>query len=372
MNDRERMLAVLRGEPPDRLPWIPRLDLWYNAAVLGVTLPARFAGLSLREVQRAMGAGWPALDGLIYRIEYDGVEIVETREGRLTTTTYHTPVGTVREVREHSAELAAAGLPSVLKEHVLQGPRDYPVWEWIVQHRRYVPTYEAFEVYDAGVGVDGLPVARVEGTPMYDFLEVLVGFQNAYYHLADYPYEVAHLMTVMTEVHRERLWPVIAASPAQVVMNGSHLSSQMTPPRLFRKAILPYYEEANATLHAHGKWTVMHADDDVSHIMALIEQAGWDMLDCFVTAPMVPLTLAEARAAFGNRVILSGGLPSVLLLPDVPEATFRAYVEGIFQTIAPGDAFVLAVSDNVMPNSVIERIAWVSEQVERRGYPIAG
>jgi hypothetical protein len=154
-------------------------------------------------------------------------------------------------------------------------------------------------------------------------------------------------------------------------MNGFHLSSQMTPPRLFRKFILPYYEEANAYLRTHGKWTVMHADDDVSHIMDLIEQAGWDMLDCFVTAPMVPLTLAEARATWGDRVILSGGLPSVLLLPEVPEETFRAYVDDVFRVIAPGDAFVLAVADNVMPNSAIERIAWVGEQVEGRGrYPI--
>ena len=33
MTHRERMLAALRGEPSDRLPWIPRLDLWYSAAM---------------------------------------------------------------------------------------------------------------------------------------------------------------------------------------------------------------------------------------------------------------------------------------------------------------------------------------------------
>ena len=28
MNERERMLACLRGEPTDQLPWAPRMDLW--------------------------------------------------------------------------------------------------------------------------------------------------------------------------------------------------------------------------------------------------------------------------------------------------------------------------------------------------------
>jgi uroporphyrinogen-III decarboxylase len=371
MNDRERMLAVLNRERPDRIPWIPRLDLWYNAALLDGTLPERFAGLSLREIQRAVGAGWPALGGGIVRVEYDDVEIVVRREGRFTTKAYHTPIGVVREVREHSDELKKQGLPSVLKEHILQGPEDYAVWEWVVQHRRYIPTYEAFETYDADVGEDGQPMVLVEDTPFYNFLEVLVGFQNAYYHLADYPDKVEHLLAVTTEVQRQRLWPIIAQSPATLVMNGYHLSSQMTPPRLFHTYILPYYEEANAYLHDRGKWAVMHADDDVSRILDLIEQAGWDMVDCFVTAPMVPLTLAQAREAWGTRVIISGGLPAVLLLPEVPESEFRAYVDHIFEVIAPGDAFVLAVADNVMPNSVIDRIAWVSEQVALRGrYPI--
>jgi len=371
MTDRERMLAVLNHRQPDRIPWIPRLRLWYNAAVLAGTLPDRFAGLSHREVQRAIGAGWPSLDGRIYRIEHDDVDIVETVDGWLTTKVYHTPVGSVREVTRHSPELIAHALPGEVIEHLLKGPDDYTIWEWVVKHRRYVPAFDEFRAFDADLGDDGLPVVQIEGVPIYDFLDVLVGFNDAYYHLVDYPDEVDHLLTVMAEVHRDRLWPLASASPAQAILNGTHLSSQMTPPRLFRKHILPYYEEANAVLHQAGKWTVMHADDDVSAIVDLVEAAGWDMLDSFVTAPMVPLTLAEARATWGNRVIISGGLPSVLLMPEIPEETFRAYVDELFRVIAPGDAFMLAVADNVMPNAVIDRIAWVSEQVETRGrYPI--
>ena len=31
MTHKERILAACRGEVPDCIPWIPRLDLWYNA-----------------------------------------------------------------------------------------------------------------------------------------------------------------------------------------------------------------------------------------------------------------------------------------------------------------------------------------------------
>ncbi|MBA7687854.1 hypothetical protein ES703_96327 [subsurface metagenome] len=43
----------------------------------------------------------------------------------------------------------------------------------------------------------------------------------------------------------------------------------------------------------------------------------------------------------------------------------------LFKEIAPGDAFILGVADNVMPDSLIERVAWVTELIEERGwYPI--
>ena len=113
------------------------------------------------------------------------------------------------------------------------------------------------------------------------------------------------------------------------------------------------------------------ADADVSRILDHIERAGWDMVECLVTAPMVPLTLAQAREAWGERVIIWRGLPSALLSPNVPEEEFRAYVDELFGVIAPGDAFILGVADNVMPDALISRVAWVSEQVEKRGwYPV--
>ena len=45
MTHKERILAACRGEVPDRIPWIPRLDLWYNAHQRAATLPrVRIAG----------------------------------------------------------------------------------------------------------------------------------------------------------------------------------------------------------------------------------------------------------------------------------------------------------------------------------------
>ena len=131
--------------------------------------------------------------------------------------------------------------------------------------------------------------------------------------------------------------------------------------------MLPYYEELAPLAREAGKSLAMHADNDTSLIVEMIERAGWDMVECFVTAPMVPLTLDKAREVWGDRVIIWGGIPSLLLSASVPEQQFRSYCHRLFDVIAPGRAFVLGVADNVMPDSLIDRIAWISDLVEERG-----
>ncbi|NLG51795.1 MAG: hypothetical protein GX552_16955 [Chloroflexi bacterium] len=372
MNNRERLQAILRGESPDRIPWIPRVLLWYNARVHNNTMPAQWEGLSLREFEHALGIGTPARDGRIMRTVQEGVETVHRTEGGRSITEYHTPVGSLRTVVHFSETLNAQAMGGRVEEYPLKTAADYRVWEWIVEHTRWEPDYAAYEAYDAEIGGDGLPMVSVGDVPLHNWMLNLAGYDHAFYHLADYTKEVEHLLGVMTEVERERFWPVVANSPAELILHGVHLSSAFTPPPLFKKYILPYYEEFMPVAHDAGKAVALHADNDTSLIAEMIEQAGWDMAECFVTAPMVPFTLERARQVWGNRVIIWGGLPSLMMAPSVSEEDFRAYMHNLLDVIAPGDAFILGVADNVMPDSVIERVLWVTELLEKRGqYPIA-
>jgi len=365
VNNRERLLAILNHQAPDRTPWIPRLLLWYNARCLTHSMPKKWEGLSLREVERELNLGTPARDGKVFDIEQEGLEIVTREEGGCRITEYHTPVGMVRQVMGFSETLTRQGLPGRVQEYPLKEPKDYAVWEWIVEHTNWVPAYDAYKAYDAEIGEDGLPMISVGDVPLHDFLERLAGYEYGFYHLADYSREVEHLLALMAEVQRERMWPVVANCPARLLLHGLHLSSQFTPPRLFEKYILPYYEQFMPLLHDKGISVAMHADNDTSRILDLIDRAGWDMVECFVSAPMAPVTLEQARAVWGNRIIIWGGVPSTLLSPNVPEDEFRTYMHQLLDTISREDAFILGVSDNVMPDSLIDRIAWISDIVAK-------
>lgn len=371
MTNRERVLAVLDGKSPDRIPWIARLDLWYHARLAEGNLPARFRGMSVVEVGRALRTGNPARDGKIFTTRYEGIEIREERVPGAIRQRFITPVGEVtfgHILTDKVAGTTDQGLPL---EHPIQKAQDYQVFEYIAEHTYYDPCYEAYLDYERAVGDEGYPMVSCGDCPFHHFLLRLCGYNQAYFEMVDHADEFEHLIAVMNQVDQERLWPVVAASPARLILHGVHFDSQMTPPHMFRKYITPYYQEFSALLHAKGKRLAWHADDDSKDILAEVKAAGFDMSECFCTAPMVEVTLTEARAAWGTDVTVFGGVPSIILEPGFPEAEFEAYMQSLFRTIAPGDAFILGVADNVMPTSRIERVERISELVEQHGaYPI--
>jgi len=371
MTDRERLLAIMAGHSPDRIPWIPRLEIWHRAHLRRGTLPSEFEGLSLREIEHRLGVGTPARNGRVFRTELRGVEVRTEDLDNALRTVYITPLGRVSTLQRRSSVLHQGGINTELEvEHMIKRVEDYPIVEYIVEHTDVIPTYQEYEAYVQEIGDDGVPLVSAGPDPMYRFLRNLVGFNDAFYHMADYPRQVEHLLAVLTE-HARQVQRVVLDSPARLILHGEHFDSQTTPPYLFRQYMVPYFQAFADALHARDKLLVCHADADTSLLLDLIVEAGFDMAECFVTTPMVPVTLAQARAAFGTRVIIWGGIPSVILCDPVTDREFERYVLKVFRTIAPGDAFILGVADNVMAEARIERVRRVSELVHEYGrYPI--
>ncbi len=373
MTERERVLAILKGESPDRIPWIPRLLIWHRANSLAGTLPPQFNGMDLRESEKKLGMGNPARDGKIYRVEYKNMEVNVSKEryegGVREVSEFITPKGTVRYSTTTSDLFAGLGIEGHIRvEHPLKGPKDYDVWEYVVENTVYVPTYEEYIAYDQSVGNDGLPMVSTGDCPFHIWLLDLVGYEHAYLHLYDFPDRVNRLLDLMAQKEKENMWEIVANSPATLILHGLHFDSQLTPPRYFSKYITPYYKEFTKLLHDSGKSLTWHADNDTSKLFPLVKEAGFDMVECFATDPLAKCTLKDAREAWGTSVIIWGGIPSVMLEDWYPAEDFESYMKNLFYTIAPGDAFIMGISDNIMPGAEVWRLERIAEMVEEYGY----
>ena len=372
MTNRDRILAILDGKTPDRIPWIPRLQIWYEANRRQGSLPAGWRNWSLRQVEREVFGGTAARDGFVYRTEIRNVEIRKQQLSDMQTLTeYVTPVGTVTTRLQTTELLRRQGIQDCEVGFMLKRRRDYPVVEYIIEHTHYRPTFEEYGRYEQQIGQDGYPMVNCGDCPFHYWMRTLVGYDQGYFHLNDFTRQVEHLLGVLTDHLKDRLWPMMLESPARLLVHGHHLSSQMTPPPLFERYILPYYRQLSPKFRARGKLLALHADNDTRAILSHIQRAGFGMAECFVTEPMVPTTMSEARRAWGDRVIIWGGVPSVILEAPYTDEQFEQFMDNLFRTIAPGKAFILGIADNAMPGSKIERIKRITQMVERRGaYPI--
>ena len=227
MTNRERILAILAGRTPDRIPWIPRLSIWYEAHRRLGTLPPEYRGLSLREVERDVFGGTAARDAIIWRIRLRNVEIRVHRPSEMETITeYVTPVGTVTTQLRATEHLRRHGIQDSEVGFMLKRREDYAVVEYVVEHTDYLPAYEEYAAYEAEIGEEGYPMVNCGDCPLHHWMRALCGYQQAFYHLNDFAANVERLVAMMTDRFRETVWRHMLDSPAKLLMHGHHLSSQ--------------------------------------------------------------------------------------------------------------------------------------------------
>lgn len=366
MTNRERMLAIIEGRKPDRIPWIPRLQLWYSFHKNTGTLPEKYHRWDLRDIERDLNMGTPARDARIFSVRTENVETRMRRHKNEIFTEYITQAGTVSTRHVVVEKLDKAGMSSYQIEHLIKRPEDYGVVEYIIEHTKLVPNYEQYKVYDQEIGEDGLPMVGLGACPMHQIMREYLGYEKAVFEMVDHPDRIEHLLRVLTD-HNKEMWKIAAESPAKMILHGEHFDSMITPPPVFEEYFRPYFQEFAELLHSKDKILVCHADADSSQLLDLIRESGFDMAEVFTTAPMVPCTMSQAREAWGSDVIIWGGIPSVILCEPVSDEKFEAFMLDLFETIAPGDSFILGVADNVMPETKFERIVRISEMVQEYG-----
>ena len=185
MTHKQRMLATLRGEPTDRIPYAPRLDLWYNAHKRAGTLPPNYKDATLKQITDDLGWGFHAVipnyrdlrgpaDDLhralgIYNLWtmpratiLENVEVVPDIRGDETVVEYRTPVGRIRTRTVYDETMREAGISiSHVAEPAIKSHEDYEAVGYLFENARIEPNYAGYQEFANGVGERGLAVAYV-------------------------------------------------------------------------------------------------------------------------------------------------------------------------------------------------------------------
>ncbi len=392
---KSRMLAAFRGEEIDRLPYVPRLDLWHLANSTSGTLPTQHVGRSQEDIARA--EGW----SLYFRFADDildpetqknylhrGIGMFTTRdtpydfvlprdvevkihrvEGRIRVE-YHTPLGMVSSTMFYDRSSQRLGITNpILIDHLITTPEDYGPVGYLFEHMDVIPSFKRFEHWaNEEMREDGVAVARgfMGASPVHQIQRNLLDPTLFFFHYKDHYAKMLELAAKMEPIFDKTL-QILCTSPAEVVWWGSNYDDMLTYPPYFQQEIVPWIRKASSHLAAAGKLLMGHTDGENEGLMDMIRDSGMHIAESICPMPMTKLTLAEYYRRWSPHLTLFGGIPATVVLPQTSEADFEACIDDVFKAVAPGNRMLLGVTDQVPPNAIFSRLQRIGDRIEREG-----
>jgi corrinoid protein of di/trimethylamine methyltransferase len=394
MTHKQRMLMAVRGEMPDRIPYAPRIDLWFNANSIKGSLPARHQGKSSDEI--ALSEGWalhkvvadhlrqPSPDAMLHRAlgvhfmrEYvvhftftDQVKIDVQREGDRTRIRYATAKGAVTTSTVYSQEMRRSGISVPwIEEHAVKTPSDLRVLAHVFENMDVTANYETFKTHQAQVGENGLPVTAftVAAGPVHHIQKYFLDATEFFHYYHDHQPEILYLADALAPLYEKALG-LVAASPAEVIQWGSNFDEMLTFPPMFAKHFLPWIRKAKDVLGTKSIRVLCHTDGENLGLMDLLHESGMDVAEAVCPAPMTKVSIQEYYRRWSDRITIFGGVPSNLLLPQLtPEKDFLGFMERLFTGLGDGRRFILGIADTTPPDADFERLVRIGEMVREKG-----
>lgn len=329
MTLRQRLEAFWAGERPDQIPFTIYQNEWRHTADDPAWLPM---------FEQGLGVTWYIPS---YELRWRDVEVVHdhaSEEGReVRRETWRSPVG----------EVTATWVDGWHDKYFLEGADDYRVMTDIVRRTEVVPAYDAFLAREAELPWFGVAIPVIGRTPLQTILVDLAGLENFAWHLFEYEEPLRELYEALLDRFR-RIVEIVAEGPGHYVSNLENFTAETLGPRRYEEFLLPVYEECFPWLHQAGKIVGCHYDGQTASCKELIARAPIDLIESLTPPPEGDMTLAEARAAWPDKLFWSNINVSLYELP--PEELKRIVLERVEEAAPDGRRLAFEISEQYPHN----------------------
>lgn len=312
MTGRERINAVLRKQPKDRLPWTTIVD---DASL--ALVPAELRSSGGIDFYKYLGCDIFLLNGWNTPHNFRSpehrwpatVEVVEQHDGPKTTILWKTPRGVLTAIFE--------------KWHPVKYPVDSLEAVQIYREMWEGSTFVAHDDsavlarVDSMVGDHGV-VTRFWGpSTIPRLLEEVMGVENFYYLLADHPAEVHGLIETIHQREVEA-FTILADGPCDSVTLVENTSTYYISPEIYRKYNMPHQREFVAAVQSKGKTAILHMCGHVHGILDLIKETQCDGIHALTPPPTGNTPWEDALDVLGEDLIIIGCLePTIFAAGEI-------------------------------------------------------
>jgi len=348
MTPRERVLATLRGEKTDKIPFTI-----YESMIPQCAVERRLRNGGLCIVNRRVPAVNTERPNCTERI----IRHPDPETGKqLTRVEITTPAGVLTQVKE------PADFTSWTREHLFKGPEDYAALRAFVADEVYTPNYDEFARAEAWMGEDVILRAGAGGNPLHRIMIGWMNIETFSVEWAERRDEVLALEKVMADKARER-FPLVAASPATHANFGGNEVPEVMGPQRYEEFCLPLVKECAEVLGAKGKFAGSHMDGNNRPWAHLLARSGLHYVEAFTPEPGTDMSVAEALEAWPDKVLWSNFPSATHLAPlDEVKRIARDQIEQARSFDGP-NRLIIGITEDIPKDRWQESLQAISEVI---------
>lgn len=355
MNSKERLMAVLTGKTPDRIPWAPLIDGYYTQS-----LPEQ--GLNMNEIEIIKHIGGDILlrHVNIVKSKLRNVEYKTIRKGNEEIRLYETKVGNVESKYIYS------GNTCFKKEPFIKSVEDIKTMQYIAENTTYEKDYNLFNEVYATIGESGLASPDIPLTPIQSLLQFEMGIEKFTYSLYDYPEEMEEYMSVLHAKNLENI-KLNADSPEnmKIFIEYEDTSTTVMSPAWFKKYAIDYIDEYADILHKNDKIFITHMCGKLTGMLDYLVQGKMDGIDSVCPPTTGDLWSYDALERLPGKIIIGGIEPPALQRMSVEET--KDYVRNVINKSKPFGRFILSTGDATSHGTPVENLKAVTEIIKEIG-----
>ncbi len=341
MSPLERVLAVLQGEEPDRVPHFE----WVHA----------------RNVIAALTRGGDYYD-LVELLDLDGVMVGPAyRKQLIGEGMLLDEWGSVRAVGHDDYAMPIEERAPVKNEADLEtwDPPDPD------DPYRYEPIRRAVARFR------GRRAIILQMRDVWSGVRDYMGYQQALIDMLMRPWLVEEIVKRCVE-HYVRVIEHAAELGVNVVFTGDDIADSRGPifsPNLWEELLLPHYVRLVEAIHGAGLYHWKHSDGNLYPFLDSIIAAGSDGIDPI--DPMGGMELIVVKARFGDRVAIKGNVDQVELLSKGPPESVVERVKACIRDAGVGGGYVCSSSNSIHSGVDPELYRVMVEAIHEYGrYPL--
>ena len=316
MTSRDRLLAALHGDLPDRLPWAPEFNMVFGKRVLEEIPGEEYAPADAYiEVCRRMRAEcFMRVDAV--EVTHPNVQVVEARNGDDITRTFTTPLGNLTLRARMIADIGV----EMEYQHMVCTPDDVRAYKFIYEDAVYQPRGDYVKSRIAAMGDAGLISIFGPPTPLLDLIMFQIRLPNIYFLMEDHPEEIRDLLETMHHRNCE-YYELAASAPGEVVRSFEDTSTTLISPELYRRWCLRQLQDYRDICHSHGKLFVPHMCGLLKGVLPELAETGLDGIEALTPPPLGDCPIGLAREKLGPDITLIGGLDPTQFVGATPDKT---------------------------------------------------